>query len=231
MTDWGPHTINDDSHTIACPFAMLTSRQILKSMRVALESVGFRLSGTTFHRVNDAHFVEVVNLQSGVRIRAGESAVNLGIFIPEVWVLRAQSESLEQARLITTPKAYDCAIEERLSRIVYEEDRWFDRDDPNVAQTICDLVTSCALPWFGELSSLSAIKGALVANRFHRQVAWGTHAAILKVAGDTEGARSYLAQLRDVDPVNVKVFASSIEIDLSPGSKVASQSPRTRKRF
>jgi hypothetical protein len=198
---------------------MLTSRQILKSMRDTLEPVGFRLSGTTFHRVNDAHFVEVINLQSGVRSRAGESAVNLGIFIPELCVLRGQAESLEQARLITTPKAYDCAIEERLSRIVYEKDRWFDRDDPNVAQTICDLVTSYALPWFGKLSSLSAIRGALAANRFHRQVAWGTHASILIVAGDTEGARSYLAQLQDVDPVNVKVFASSIGIDLSPGAE------------
>jgi hypothetical protein len=68
----------------------------------------------------------------------------------------------------------------------------------------------------GKLSSLSAIRGALAANRFHRQVAWGTQAAILKVAGDTEGARSYLAQLQDVDPVKVKVFASSIGIDLSP---------------
>jgi hypothetical protein len=195
---------------------MLTSRQILMSMRHALEPVGFKPSGTTFHRLNDAHLVEVINLQGGVRSRAGECTVNLGVFIPEVWVLQGQAESLELARLITTPKAYECAIEERLSRIVYEKDRWFDRDDPNVARTICDLLKSYALPWFGKLSSLSAIRGALAANRFHRQVAWGTQAAILKVAGDTEGARSYLAQLQDVDPVKVKVFASSIGIDLSP---------------
>jgi hypothetical protein len=84
---------------------MWTGCQILKSMRVALEPVGFRLSGTTFHRVNDAQFVEVINLQGGVRSRAGESTVNLGIFIPEVWVLRGQAESLKQARLITTPKS------------------------------------------------------------------------------------------------------------------------------
>jgi hypothetical protein len=44
-------------------------------MRVVLEPVGFDLSGTTFHRLNDEQFAELVNLQAGVRHLASKSAV------------------------------------------------------------------------------------------------------------------------------------------------------------
>lgn len=192
---------------------MLTSREILKSMRDVIEPVGFKLSGTTFHRVNDAQFIELVNLQGGVRHLSGKSAVNLGVFIPEVWEILGKAESLQNARSIRTPRTYDCAIEMRLSVLVFGRDNWFDRNDPTVARKISDLISSHALPWFAALDCLSSIKNALADKRFRRQVAWGTHAAILKAAGDAPAARSFLAQLHDVDPINVKVFASRIGLD------------------
>jgi hypothetical protein len=191
-----------------------TNYQILKFMRAVLEPAGFRLSGTTFHRVNEARFIEVVNLQGGVRSLAGKSAVNLGIFIPEVWVLLGKAESLEHARAKMTPKEYDCAIVERLSRLVYERDQWFERNDPNIGQIISGLISNFALPWFAELGSFSALTEALTANRFRRQVAWGTQAAILKAAGEVSAVRSFLQQLQDVDPVRVDAYAASIGIEL-----------------
>ena len=103
---------------------------------------------------------------------------------------------------------------ERLSRLVYEGGRWFDRNDPNIGQIISGLVSNFALPWFSELGSFSALTEALTENRFRRQVAWGMQAAILKAAGEVSAARSFLQQLHDVDPVRVQVYAASIGIEL-----------------
>src|SRR5271166_4348158 len=98
------------------------SDQILRSIRVALEPTGFNASGTTLHRVNDAQLVEVVNLQAGLRRLAGKSAVNLGIYIPEVSLLLGKSSTLEEARANVTPRETECMIRERLSTLVFGKD-------------------------------------------------------------------------------------------------------------
>lgn len=184
-------------------------------MRVALEPTGFKVSDTTFHRVNDAQFVEVVNLQAGLRHLAGKSAVNLGIYIPEVKLLLGKSCTIEEARANVTPRETECMIRQRLSTLVFGKDIWYDHNDPIAHLTVSGLLLNHGLPWFGRLGTLQAIAAELKKGRRPLLAGWGYHAAILKAAGDAAGARSFLAQLRDVDSVNVKVFASSIGIKMS----------------
>lgn len=193
---------------------MPTSYQILKDLRMVLKPAGFKLSGTTFHRVTDIHFIEVINLQGDGRSKPVRSAVNLGIFIPEVWVLLGKVDSLQQARAIATPREFDCAIRERLSMLVYGKDQWFDRDDPSIGEIISSYISSHGLPWFASLNSFPAITEALKAKRFRSYVGWGMQAAILKAAGKVEEARFFLTQLRDVEPVKVEILADRIGIGL-----------------
>lgn len=194
---------------------MSPAQQILKSMRVALEPMGFKVSGTTFHRVNDAQIVEVVNLQAGLRHLAGKSAVNLGIYIPEVNLLLGKSSTIEEARANVTPRETECMIRQRLSTLVFGKDIWHDNNDPIADMTVSGLLLKHGLPWFGRLGTLQAIAAELKKGRRPLLTGWGYHAAILRAAGDTDGAQSFLAQLRDVDPVNVRVFAFSIGIKMT----------------
>jgi hypothetical protein len=184
-------------------------------MDFALEPRGFTLFGTTFHRVNDTQLVEVINLQAGLRRLAGKSAVNLGIYIPEVHLLLGKSSTLEEARANVTPRETECMVRQRLSTLVFGKDIWYDHSDPLADLTISGLLLNHALPWFERLGTLQAIAAELKKGLRPLLTGWGYHAAILKAAGDTAGARSFLAQLRDVDPINVKVFASSIGIEMT----------------
>ena len=194
---------------------MSADYQILGSMRVTLEPMGFKVSGTTFHRVNDVQFVEVVNLQPGLRHLAGKSAVNLGIYIPEVKLLLGTSRTIEEARANVTPRETECMIRQRLSMLVFGKDIWYDHNDPIADLTVSGLLLNHGLPWFRRLGTLQAMAAELKTVPRPLLVGWGYHAAILKAAGDSAGAQSFLAQLRDVDPVNVRVFASSIGIEMS----------------
>ena len=186
-------------------------------MRVALEPNGFTLSGTTFHRVNDAQLVEVINLQTGLRRLDGKSAVNLGIYIPEVHLLLGKSHTIKEARANVAPRETECMIRQRLSTLVFGKDVWYDHSDPVADLTVSGLLLNHALPWFARLRTLQAIAAELKKGLRPLLTGWGYHAAILKAAGDATGARSFLAQLRDVDPLNVKVFASSIGVEMTGG--------------
>lgn len=177
--------------------------------------MGFKVSGTTFHRVNDAQLVEVVNLQAGLRHLAGKSAVNLGIYIPEVKLLLRKSSTIEEARANVTPRVTECMVRKRLSTLVFGKDVWYDHNDPIADLTVSGLLLKHALPWFGRLGTLQAIAAELKNGRGPLLAGWGYHAAILTAVGDVAGARSYLAQLHDVDSVTVKVFASSIGIKMT----------------
>jgi len=201
------------------PFLMSKGNQILSSMKVALKPQGFTLSGTTFHRVNDAQLVEVINLQAGLSRLAGKSAVNLGIYIPEVHLLLGKSSTLEEARANVTPRETECMVRQRLSTLIFGKDIWYDHCDPVADLTVSGLLLNHTLPWFGRLGSLQAIAAELKRGSRPLLASWGYHAAILKAAGDTAGAHLFLAQLRDVNPINVKVFASSIGIEMTGGCK------------
>jgi Domain of unknown function (DUF4304) len=200
-------------------YLMATRYQILKSMRSALEPRGFRLTGTTFHRTAAVGLIDVVNLQAGLRSIAGKSTVNLGIYIPEVRALLGKPDSIPEALAKTEPQELECAIRARLSKLVYGNDHWFDRSDPSVGQTIADLLSSHAMPWFERLSSLSSISAELQAGRIPGPIGWGMKAAIFKVSGDVAAARTLLSGLRNEgpDPVRVEVFASLIGVDLQDG--------------
>jgi len=200
-----------------------TRYQILISMRGVLEPRGFKHAEGTFHRATDAGFIDVVNLQAGVGRLVGKSTVNLGIYIPEVWALLGKSDSIQQAREKTMPRETECAIRSRLSTLVYGSrgpERWFDRSDSSVGQTISELLSGYALPWFEKLSSLSSIAEELKADSSLWWIVWGIQAAIFKVSGDLEAARSLLWERRsnDRDPIKVEVFASCIGIDLKSES-------------
>lgn len=188
-------------------------------MRVALEPMGFNACGTAFHRVNQGLLVEVINLQAGLRYLAGKSAVNLGIYIPEVSFVLGKSGTIEEARANVTPRETQCMIRERLSTLVFGKDIWFDPNDPIVDLTVSGLVLKHALPWFARLGTLEVIARQVKKGEYPPLASWGYSAAILKAVGDTAGARSFLQQLRDVDPRTVKVFASSIGIELTTESR------------
>jgi Domain of unknown function (DUF4304) len=177
--------------------------------------MGFSVSGATFHRANDAQFVEVVNLQAGLRHLAGKSAVNLGIYIPEVKLLLGKSRTIEEARANVTPFETECMIRVRLSTLVFGKDIWYDHNDPIADRTVTALLLKHGLPWFRRLGTLQAMAAELKKVSRPLLVGWGYQAAILKAARDTAGARSFLSQLRDVDPVDVRVFASSIGIEMT----------------
>lgn len=119
---------------------------------------------------------------------------------------------MEEARANVTPRVTECMIQKRLSTLVFGKDIWYDHEDPIADLTVSGLLINHALPWFGRLGTLQAITAELKKGRRPLLAGWGYHAAILKVAGDAAGARSFLSQLRDVDHATVKVFASRIGI-------------------
>jgi hypothetical protein len=195
---------------------MSTNDEILKSMQAVLEPAGFSNSGDTFHRVIPAQFVDVVSLQAGLRGLAGRSAVNLGIYIPEVKLLLGRSNSIEEARANETPRESQCMIRQRLSSFVFGKDIWFDHNDPVVGQKISGLLLSHVLLWFEKLGTITAIAGELKAGRRPFFVGWGGHAAILKAAGETEAVRSFLKDLPRIPKPMIEALAAQLGIDLMP---------------
>ncbi len=119
-------------------------------MRVALKPKGFTLTGTTFHRVNDTQLVEVINLQAGLRRLTGKSAVNLGIYIPEVHLLLGRSSTIEQARANVTPRETECMVRQRLSTLVFGKDIWYDHSDPVADLTVAGLLLNMLCPGSGD---------------------------------------------------------------------------------
>ena len=188
-------------------YSMRDNSQILQSMRSLLKPGGFRSSGTTFHRAAPNRFIDVINLQGGVRSLAGRCAVNLGIYIPEYEVVPGRAAS--------PPKEYDCVIRARLSKLVFGEDVWFDCTDPGAAELISNLLSSHGLPWFERLSTLDVIAEELKAGRLSNEVGWGMRATILKGAGETEAARSFLRGLQGPSPDIIGALAARIGIDLN----------------
>jgi hypothetical protein len=176
-------------------------------MRSLLKLRGFKSSGTTFHSAAPNQFIDVINLQGGVRSLAGRCAVNLGIYIPEYEVV--------PGKVASPHKEYDCVIRARLSTLVFGEDVWFDCSDPGAAELISNLLSSHGLPWFERLSTLAAVAEELKAGRLSNRVGWGMHAAILKDAGETETARSFLRGLQGPSATIIEAFAASIGIDLN----------------
>jgi uncharacterized protein DUF4304 len=170
---------------------MTGTGQILKTMQRALAPEGFRRSGTTLCRPKE-EFINVINLQGGLRHLVGKSAVNLGIYLPELHFLLGKAASIEDARALLNPKEYECAIRVRLSRLVHGRDEWFDRSAPNVGEDISDLIARHALPYFAEFTSLSAIASGIRSGVLPGTVAWGTQAAIFLLAGEAAEARSVL---------------------------------------
>ena len=194
---------------------MATQGQILTAMRRVLASEGFERHGSTFHRITTAGFIDTINLQAGLRSVAGKSAVNLGIYIPEVVTLVGSAASIEEARLKKAPRESECQVRGRLSTLGSGRDHWFDRSYPEVQETIPGLLTTCALPHFSKYSSLDAIASGIRKGEFKNiDVAWGTQAAIFMLLRDGEGARSVLLKERPRDPGTIDAYAKTIGLEL-----------------
>ena len=194
---------------------MATQAQILTAMRRELAPEGFARSGHTFHRIAATGFIETINLQAGLRSAAGKSTVNLGIYIPEILAITGKAGSLEEARLNKAPQECECQIRNRLSNLKFGRDQWFDRSDSGVLNTISELLVTHALPYFNKFSSLQAIgSGIRNGDLKNINVAWGTQAAIFRLLGDTEWARSVLLKERSRDTGMVDAYAKTIGVDL-----------------
>jgi Domain of unknown function (DUF4304) len=192
---------------------MATAEQILKTMERVLAPEGFCRDGITFHRPG-AGFIDVINLQGGLRHLAGRSAVNLGIYISEVRSLLGKAGSPENAPALLNPKEYECAIRVRLSKLVYGRDHWFDRSAPDVEEEISDLLERYALPYFAQYRSLPEIAAGIRSGAIPGWVAWGVKAAIFLLVGEAAEARSVLLREYDQRPDVVTAFANRIGITL-----------------
>jgi len=212
---------------------MQTTSEILKSMHDVLEPAGFSNSGEAFHRVAPTHFIEVVSFQAGLRGLAGKSAINLGIYIPEVRLLLGKCNSIDEARAYAAPPETKCTIRERLSTVVFGKDIWFDHNDPTVGYTISALLSSHGLPWFKRLGTLVAIAEEIKTGRAPLLAGWGSRAAILKAAGEPEAARRLLQGLQRVPEQLVEALAGRLGINLMPitGSNTGNLQEDDRQRL
>lgn len=106
-----------------------------------LKPLGFRRRGRTFNRAAEHGVVHVVNLQSGefpvgdrkplpaavAHLRPdlyGRFAVNLGVFVEEIWACFAKAPPPAFIR------EYHCQIRSRLGSIAGDEDRWWHLGQP-----------------------------------------------------------------------------------------------------
>jgi hypothetical protein len=195
--------------------ATVTNRgYILKAMKEVLEPVGFRRHGASFHRTRTCGFIDTITLQAGVGFLLGKDTVNLGVYIPEVAALLEPAKSVEEARARKHPKEYECQLRMRLSRLVFGEDRWFDRDAPGIEIEISSLLTSCALPYFAQFGSLAAIADGVREGRFPNSVVPpGLQAAVFYLLGEHEQARSILLRWREDNPALIERLAAAMKIN------------------
>ena len=194
---------------------MVDRDHILRAMADVLRPNGFGRHASSFHRQKSDGFIETITLQAGVGRLSGQSTVNLGVYIPEVAVLFGEEESVDKARAKKYPKEYECALRMRLSRLAFGDDRWFDRSASGIENEISSLLTSCALPYFAQFSSLPAIAERVRSGRLPNSVAGpGLQAAVFYLIGDQKEARLVLLRWHKDNPALIGRIAQAMGIRL-----------------
>ena len=122
---------------------------IQKELTGYLKPLGFAERGRTYNRRVGDGPVQVVNLQMGVRGLAGRFTVNLGVGLP---VVRPIEWGREFPAFV---QEYHCDIRNRLSRLVFNDDTWFDLD-VQVERTAADIIRymdTAGIPFLEQVES------------------------------------------------------------------------------
>ena len=142
---------------------------IQKSLTSFLKPLGFKKKGRTYNRHVSDGLVQVVNLQMGQfpigdyvipglrESHYGRFTVNLGVALPAVRAIESGRE------FPVFVQEYECDIRQRLTRLAFNEDAWFDLDH-QVSKTASDItryMDSLGLPFLEEFESYDAVLAVL----------------------------------------------------------------------
>jgi len=178
-------------------------------MAKTLKSHGFRRRANYFDRTTPAGFKDIVSLQAGTGHLQGKVTVNMGVYIPAVGRLFDGNELKER------PKVYECQIRIRLSRLAYGNDKWFDRELPTAPQEVSSLITSCAIPFFQQFTSLKVIAEGSRSGQFPEKIVTpALLAGVLVLMGLKEEARAVLLKRYAENPALMKRCLDALGLSL-----------------
>jgi hypothetical protein len=142
---------------------------IEKSLTGFLKPLGFQKKGRTYNRQVGDGLVQAVNLQMGQfpigdyvipglhESHYGRFTVNLGVALPAVRAIKSGRE------FPVFVQEYECDIRQRLTRLAFNEDAWFDLDHQanKTASDITRYMDSLGLPFLEEFESYDAVLAVL----------------------------------------------------------------------
>jgi Domain of unknown function (DUF4304) len=142
---------------------------IQKALTGFLKPLGFKKKGRTYNRNVQDGLVQAVNLQMGQypigdyvipglrESHYGRFTVNLGVALPAV---RAIESGREFPAFV---QEYECDIRERLTRLAFHEDAWFDLDHlvDKTASDITKYMDSLGVPFLEEFESYESVLAVL----------------------------------------------------------------------
>ncbi len=148
--------------------------EIQKAIHIELKALGFKKKGRTHNKVLDNGIIQVINFQMGqfqfdnvieiADLREnlyGQFTINMGVFIPELYIKTFDSEPKSFIREI------DCEIRTRLSQQMFGEDKWFPltSDFQTTIDLILNLLKSTGQQWFERFENRNKIVSELTESK------------------------------------------------------------------
>ncbi len=177
-----------------------------------LRPLGYRKRGRSFNRVTSGGNTLAINLQQGMYAKSkyGQLAVNLGVFIPCVYLVERGEEP---PLFCSEPESH---VRQRLGVLVHGgRDVWFDlsSDLEVIAETLIDYLKRVGLPFLdgfsglkevadhfeanGSLPGLTAARGKVVAAIVNQELGKAELAqALLRSAHETTRQHPFNSQVR-----------------------------------
>jgi hypothetical protein len=131
-----------------------------------LKAKGFVKKGRNYNRPAEEGLVEVINFQSGTfpigkyeipglrESKYGQFTINLGIAVPEI-----HRVTYPKFALPSFWKEYECQIRDRLGRLLYSKDYWWEITDDaeTISKEIIDGLENKGIPWLDQYSTREKI--------------------------------------------------------------------------